>query len=628
MLAPLLGPIQGTPIKKPSEMRTIKSIFTLLISLTLICSQGFAQLQLALSYLDVSQPAGGPILTGDILEIRGIISVPSGTTMTGLNFTSSVPAGTSYVAGSLKAVTNEGLVIGAIPNTGNYTDAAGDDRGQNVAGAITIYMGTGATSAAGGTVTGGTTTPVFYNAQSILMAAYQVKVTALVGSNILPTGTFKYSIGGVPSTQSLNAITIGVLGSATCTSSGGTNFMTNETNGTFGTGSTQTRGSASANVTGFTFVTLTANQPSDGNYSIVNNNSPTQYTGATPAGADRVFGAWDVIGDHTGSVTSTGNPPAAAGATAGYMLAVNGSYAPGSVFKTTISGLTLNTAYTMSFWIYNLCSTCGANPASNASSGTPGVKPNLAFALGGVDYYNTGEIPYAGKWVNYNLTFSSGASSSIPINIRNNAPGGGGNDYAIDDISFTTCLILLPLTLDRFAGSQEPGGVALTWKTESEQNTSYFDVERSDGTGNFTSIGHVTANSTATGSTYHFNDNSPLLQGPAYYRLGIIDRDGKISYSPILIIDVNDAGMSSKAINIAPNPAINNTTLYLVADAPGTVQIKLMNLAGSCVHSQTNTVSKGQNALPIESIGRLAKGLYIVRMVSGNQTASTKLLVE
>ncbi|HMH21491.1 MAG TPA: T9SS type A sorting domain-containing protein, partial [Puia sp.] len=212
------------------------------------------------------------------------------------------------------------------------------------------------------------------------------------------------------------------------------------------------------------------------------------------------------------------------------------------------------------------------------------------------------------------------------ISIRNNAPGGGGNDWAIDDISLNTCLVILPVTLVGFEGSQQPGGVALSWQTASEQNTSYFDVQRRDGNNNYISIGHVTASTLASGSTYHFTDNTALLQDETNYRLGIVDIDGKVTYSRV--ISVKEEGMVSKAINIAPNPAKGSTTLYLVADAPGTVLISLSNLAGSRVYSQTNSVSKGQNALPIQSIDRLAKGIYIVRMVSGNQTACTKLLVE
>ncbi len=268
----------------------MKSIIVISIGLILLSQGSFAQVQTAASYQDISEPAGGPIQNGDILEIRGIISVPSGTTVTALTYTSTVPANTTYQAGTLVAETNEGVTVG-VTNTGTYTDAAGDDPGQIVGGtAVTIYLGAGATSAAGGTLVGGTTTPVFYNSQSILMAAYRVKVTGVVGSTLTVSGTITYKVGGVLKTATLTPIVVGVYVGVTCGSVGPTNYLTDETNGTFGTGSTQNRTTASPNVAGFTFVNLSAGQPSDGFYSIVNNNSPTQYTGTTPAAGDRVFG--------------------------------------------------------------------------------------------------------------------------------------------------------------------------------------------------------------------------------------------------------------------------------------------------------------------------------------------------
>jgi hypothetical protein len=604
----------------------MKSILTISTLLILFSSGAFAQVQTAGSYLDISQPAGGAIQNGDILEIRGIISVPNGATVTGLTYTSTVPVNTSYQAGTLRAETNEGVIIGGIANTGAYTDAAGDDQGQIAGSAITIYMGTGATFAAGGSLVGGTTTPVFYNSQSILMAAYRVKVTGLIGSTFTVVGTFTYSVGGVPTTATLTSLVVGVYTNTTCSGSGPTNYMTSETNGSFGSGSTQNRSTSSANVTGFTFVNLTAGQPQDGNYSIVNNNSPTQYSGATPAAGDRVFGVWDVIGDHTGSTTGTGNPPAASGATAGYMLAVNGTYAPSSFFSATVSGLTANTEYTLSFWMYNLCSLCGANPSTNASSGTPGVKPNIAFAIAGVDYYNTGELAYSGHWVQGSFTFNTGASTSVPINIRNNAPGGGGNDFAIDDITLTTCLILLPVDLLSFKGTSEPGGTMLTWQTSGNQGAADFVVERSTGNGEFDSIGRVAALSGSANGNYSFLDILVPSGTEVTYRLKIIEKDGNSSYSQL--ISVAGEAPPAQTFSVGPNPASNNATLYVKAVEAGPVRVSLWNLAGEKVGEQICVVTTGQNAIALQSIDHLAKGIYIVRMISGVRTECAKLLVE
>ncbi|MEQ1797846.1 MAG: T9SS type A sorting domain-containing protein, partial [Lacibacter sp.] len=71
------------------------------------------------------------------------------------------------------------------------------------------------------------------------------------------------------------------------------------------------------------------------------------------------------------------------------------------------------------------------------------------FQINGVDYYTSGNIDYAntwGEWVKKGFVFKTGAGqTSLTISIKNNAPGGGGNDWAMDDIAFATCLPALEM---------------------------------------------------------------------------------------------------------------------------------------------------------------------------------------
>ena len=108
-----------------------------------------------------------------------------------------------------------------------------------------------------------------------------------------------------------------------------------------------------------------------------------------------------------------------------------------------------------------MCYFCGCdssgNPANNGAyipSGvgdSSGIQPNLAFEINGTDYFTTGNIRYQGttnagsdstnRWVKKGFVYKTGlAETSFVLGIRNNAPGGGGNDWAIDDIALATCL--------------------------------------------------------------------------------------------------------------------------------------------------------------------------------------------
>jgi hypothetical protein len=308
------------------------------------------------------------------------------------------------------------------------------------------------------------------------------------------------------------------------------------------------------------------------------------------------------------------------------MLVVNASFAPSVVYTSTISGLTANTTYTMSFWLRNICNYCGADPTSGNPNGTPGVKPNLAFDINGLNYFSTGNMTYSGLWVNKSFTFNTGVLTSVTISIKNNAPGGGGNDWAIDDLSLAQCLVLLPANITNFQGARRQDAVVISWQAGDDQKRSYYDVERSTGDGQFITIGRVNAASLHVNDTYYFTDNTSPAGQNAYYRLRAADSDEASAYSDIVLIKAETA--LAALSRLAPNPARSSTTLYMPADAAGTATIGLFNLAGSRLCTQTATVVKGMNALSISLPGQLPPGLYLVSMYTAGKTLYSRLVIE
>ncbi|MEI9958830.1 MAG: hypothetical protein WDM90_21530 [Ferruginibacter sp.] len=210
---------------------------------------------------------------------------------------------------------------------------------------------------------------------------------------------------------------------------------------------------------GYNFTTFTATLPNDGSYGIVNNSSAAGATDNTVAypNSSRVFNVWDIIGDHTGAASPTaGNPATPAGTNGGYMAVVNATYATSQAIQQSISNLCPATYYDFSAWFRNICPKCSCD--SNGKGATqvgfngpyaPGVKPNLTFQLNGVDYYTTGDIAYDGNWTKKGFTYlTDTAQTSFTLSIRNNSPGGGGNDWAIDDVNLSTCVPDLLLKYD------------------------------------------------------------------------------------------------------------------------------------------------------------------------------------
>jgi gliding motility-associated-like protein len=158
-----------------------------------------------------------------------------------------------------------------------------------------------------------------------------------------------------------------------------------------------------------------ADCPNDGSYTVTNSTSGC------------FNDTWlTVTQDHTGDAN-------------GYFMLVNASFDTGDFFVDKISGLCSNTTFEFSAWVLNVVrsSACGFNS----------IKPNLTFKIEKTDgtllqSYNTGDIAVAGfaSWKQYGFFFVTPPGiSDVIVRITNNAPGGCGNDLALDDITFRPC---------------------------------------------------------------------------------------------------------------------------------------------------------------------------------------------
>nr|WP_294907536.1 hypothetical protein [uncultured Lacibacter sp.] len=433
------------------------------------------------SFVNISRPGGGTIVPGDVLEIRVSVNVANAGTnrIFRSRFNDTIPSNLTYVPGSLKLLTNEGKQYAA------YTDAAGDDAAMYNGANKTIRFNlgrdtsdmsrgfvsnTGIDSTGGGYTNSGTHAP--RGNGMLVLVTYRVTVDVSTPYNTIinyGSGALRYrnqlsSIGAIDYTLSPNSLSFIIYPNyGLCSNATGANNV-NAGNGDFGSGTSHNGPNPGAAVPGYTYLSITTGAPNDGMYSVVKNLSPSQSTNPfiprpEDPNVNRVFRVWDIIGDHTGAADPlAGNPPSPSGANGGYMLAVNAAYQLSIANNQTITGLCENTYYEFSAWFRNVCKRCGSDSlgrgASNltvpagyiptAPGDSSGVKPNLTFMINGVDYYTSGDMDYIGnygQWVKKGFVFlTAPGQTSLTISIKNNAPGGGGNDWVMDDISFATCL--------------------------------------------------------------------------------------------------------------------------------------------------------------------------------------------
>ncbi|HLO79450.1 MAG TPA: hypothetical protein VK166_00745 [Chitinophagaceae bacterium] len=128
----------------------------------------------------------------------------------------------------------------------------------------------------------------------------------------------------------------------------------------------------------------------------------------------------------------------------GQMLLVNASYHSGEFFNTTVSGLKGGAHYEFSIWMLNLCrpsEKCPFPLLPNITIQVMSSAGKLVFEL------NTGNLPRSGRpdWNKFDMMFTMPkGESNLFITMINYSPGGCGNDFAVDDITFRECVLTPP----------------------------------------------------------------------------------------------------------------------------------------------------------------------------------------
>lgn len=214
-------------------------------------------------------------------------------------------------------------------------------------------------------------------------------------------------------------------------------------------------------------------------------------------------------------------------------------------------------------------------------------------------------------------------SSSTAYNFSCQAIGTiGPSGYGAPQ-TFTTLGLVLPINGVDLSANRQDANVFLNWTTQSEQNSGWFEIERSYDGSSFTKVGKVTAaGNSSSVRNYQFTDLS-AGKSLVFYRLKLVDANASYRYSAIQKV-LPSAG-NDQGFLLYPNPASSFTNIALSEVAAEDMHLKITNQLGQVV--KTGLLKKGSNLLKLDISG-LAKGIYTVIVTSSEMAQVKKLLIK
>ena len=182
----------------------------------------------------------------------------------------------------------------------------------------------------------------------------------------------------------------------------------------------------------------------------------------------------------------------------------------------------------------------------------------------------------------------------------------------------------LPLDLISFATVADNANAKLTWVTANQDNVNRFEIERSPvGASSFSLVGTVAANNSTSGS-YAFTDvNARNFMDKGYYRLKMIDNDGRFKYSPINLVNFGKSALTT----LRPTLVSAGQPVTLYTGASGVRKkytASVYDASGQLIQELTATTGSYQQ---IET-SNLPKGVYIVKVNQESGTTTEKFIIQ
>lgn len=230
----------------------------------------------------------------------------------------------------------------------------------------------------------------------------------------------------------------------------------------------------------------------------------------------------------------------------------------------------------------------------------------------------------AGTWYNYlsgGTRTATGAAESIRLQ--------PGEYYVYVNRNADSVATALPLKLLSFTGSRNSDNISLAWVTANEVNVKHFVAERSFDGVLFSSIATIAAKNISGGNlSYNYPDKDPLAvksDKKIYYRLKMIDKDGKYIYSNVAVISSSAAAGS---FSLYPNP-VKGSQVFISLDEPVSTEINITieDITGRGYNKYVFNPANANKNIPVD-IKNLPNGTYLMKAETSKELFIRQFVIQ
>lgn len=203
-----------------------------------------------------------------------------------------------------------------------------------------------------------------------------------------------------------------------------------------------------------------------------------------------------------------------------------------------------------------------------------------------------------------------------------------GSSYAKDTvlITFDPSCSILNSELRSFSARLKEKVAWLSWTVNNNPASYYFEVERSLDGRHFTALRRIyQTDETSDVATYSYPDDIGTVKASMiYYRLKIIDKGGRASYSKIAPVLLREGRY---AVLLTPNPVRNGAQLVLTGAQNEKADIHFIDMAGRLLKTMRTNLGKGTAMVDVQGLDSWKSGTYFIKVTIGSRTIIEKMVL-
>jgi len=241
-----------------------------------------------------------------------------------------------------------------------------------------------------------------------------------------------------------------------------------------------------------------------------------------------------------------------------------------------------------------------------------------------VEFEYTCIPPAFSTWVSYDIPMSAFTTLTTKAHLAQMIFVSSGSTVYLDNVYFWSTSVLAT-NLNQFTVSKKENSTLLNWSTLSETNNAGFGVERSNDAKSWEQIQFVKGNGTTTvNSNYTITDKNPT-KGTNYYRLKMIDNNGKFTYSSVQSVYFSEKG--TVGFSFYPNPSKNNINVALETITNKVASLDLTDNLGRVVKTIAISNQNSNSNISINT-ANMNKGVYFLVLKDGAFTKSSTVIID